>query len=195
MSNQPNRTEFAEEVVRLLRLTDRRKLSAEEAAEVVADYVSILQELPIGVVRAAIMRFAKGHVGSKAFAPTPAELFAEADRIYLAQLIAERQKVLPPPIKEVSDEVRARTKQKIEGLLSELKEHEKETIDAEKAIHRKAIAEMAEWDRKKIIAECEANGVDAFDGGPFPVSMALRRLISQQGPPSSPPNGREETAA
>lgn len=88
-------TEIAEEVLRLLRLTDRRKLAAEEAAEVIADYVQVLKPLPAKCVAQAVMNFARGQVegASKTFAPTPAELYAEADRIFGL----ERPRIPPPP--------------------------------------------------------------------------------------------------
>lgn len=99
MPNQRSRssrdTEIAEEVLRLLRLADRRKLAPEEAAEVIADYVTVLSPLPAKCVSQAVMNFARGQVegASRTFAPTPAELYAEADRIFGL----ERPRISAPP--------------------------------------------------------------------------------------------------
>ena len=131
---------------------------SDNAAGLAQAYLGGMADLPLWAVEKACRRFAQGHVPDRktdAFAPSLAELHIEA-----AQQVEDQERfdrgfrpALPAPlVKEVSAEVRARTKLKIEALVAELKAGEKETIDEEKAIHRKAIAEMAEWDRKKIIA-------------------------------------------
>lgn len=115
-------TEVAEQVTRLLRLFDRRRLAASEAAELIRDYTQVLGGLPLAAIREAVMRFSRGQVdgASKSFAPTPAELYTEADRIRRAEELKvafERKRpALPPPEKieqprlispEKMDELRA----------------------------------------------------------------------------------------
>lgn len=112
-SHQPStstyETDVATEVTRLLRLFDRRRLSATEFAEIVGDYLTVLRGLSLDAISEAVMRFSRGQVdwASKTFAPTPAELYSVADGIdeayrarqETARRIEQRLALPPPPLK------------------------------------------------------------------------------------------------
>jgi phage protein D len=79
------------------------------------------------------------------------------------------------------DEDRAASAARIDRDIARLKAESQETGEAirrraERAERMRLARERNESD---IVAECEAEGVNAYDGGPIPVSMALRRLLAE----------------
>jgi hypothetical protein len=112
-------SDVAQQVTRLLRLFDRRRLPASEAAELIRDYTTVLHGLSLDSISEAVMRFSRGQVdwASKTFAPTPAELYSAADEIDRARIAREQVNLrleerraprLPAPMRRSMDELHAR---------------------------------------------------------------------------------------
>lgn len=152
-----------------------------EAAAMLKVYSEDLARYPLDITEYICGKFRRGAVEghNMNFAPTIAQMVREVERDgdYIR---SQRREALPPPPPPVHD---AASNIRVQAMVDDLK--------ADIAAHGSDIDKMdesrrkAHWQHvlargtKKLIEECEAEGVDPYAGSSMPVSMGLRRILAR----------------
>jgi hypothetical protein len=186
-NSQPPATDTAAVVVALGQMFRGFRERTDDAEAMTKTYVGALDDLPVWAVVKACERFRRGMVAdrkSNAFSPSTAELHAYAEKLVEDDELHQRRmsppRMLPPPkAPEITAEERAASAARVEAEVARLKASGKESDEAQRLRAERAdrLRELRERVAADVEAECAAEGVDAYDGGPIPVSMALRRLM------------------
>lgn len=161
-------------------------------------YIFAVEDQPLWAIEHAALRFLKGQVVGRhdAFPPSTAEFSSEVCRLVRDEEEHQRLRAPPKflPAPEISDEERARVSAGLQELAAEIRAGSDEAEEKRRARHRAFMAKVAEHFRPKLIAECEAAGVDPFGdpGKTIPVSMALREIIAAK--PAAAEDGAADVA-